>query len=158
MHFTSERLTLEQITPELARRILVRDEQAGDAWHPEYPFADELGPLEHLAQSEATDSVFSMYLIREDRSGLAIGGLGFFGPPDDHGCVEFGYGLVESARGKGYATEAVSAALEFARATGARYAKADTAPDNLPSQRVLEKAGLKLVEKSGSAFYYAREL
>ena len=99
-----------------------------------------------------------MYLIREDRSGLAIGGLGFFGPPDDHGCVEFGYGLVESARGKGYATEAVSAALEFARANGARYAKADTAPDNLPSQRVLEKAGLKLVEKSGSAFYYAREL
>ena len=71
MHFTSERLTLEQITPELARRILVRDEQAGDAWHPEYRFADELGPLEHLAQSEATDSVFSMYLIREDRSGLA---------------------------------------------------------------------------------------
>ena len=95
MHFTSERLTLEQITPELARRILVRDEQAEDAWHPEYPFADELGPLGHLAQLEVTASVFSMYLIREDRSGLAIGGLGFFGPPDDHGCVEFGYGLVD---------------------------------------------------------------
>ena len=158
MHFTSERLTLEQITPELARRILVRNELPTDKWHAEYPFADELGPLKHLAQSEAPASVFTMYLIREDRSGLAIGGLGFFGPPDQQGGIEFGYGLIASARGKGYATEAVHAALEFARAHGAMHAKADTAPDNLPSQRVLEKAGLKLVEKSDSAFYYARKL
>ena len=158
MQFNSKRLTLEQITPELAKRILVRDELPTDRWHAEYPFADELGPLKQLAQSEATASVFTMYLIRENRSGLAIGGLGFFGPPDQQGCVEFGYGLVASARGKGYATEAVHAALEFARAHGARLAKADTVPDNLPSQRVLEKAGLQLIEKCVSAYYYSREL
>lgn len=158
MQFTSERLTLEHITPELARRILVRNELPMDKWHAEYPFADELGPLKNLAQSAASASVFTMYLIREDRSGLAIGGLGFFGPPDQQGCIEFGYGLVASARGKGYATEAVHAALGFARTNGARYAKADTAPDNLPSQRVLEKAGLQLVKKGVSAYSYAREL
>ena len=99
-----------------------------------------------------------MYLIREDRSGLAIGGLGFFGPPDQRGCVEFGYGLVESARGKGCATEAVRAALNFARANGTRYAKADTAPENIPSQRVLEKADLLLTRRSESAYYYERKL
>ena len=95
MHFASERLTLEQITPELARRTLVRDEQAGDAWHPEYPFADELGPLEHLAQSEATASVFSMYLIREDRSGLASihrWTLGWWRRPDRRGVTCRGQG------------------------------------------------------------------
>lgn len=158
MHFTSERLTLEQITPELARRILVRDELSTDKWHAEYPFADELGPLGHLARSEGAASVFTMYLIREDRSGLAIGGLGFFGPPDQQGYVELGYGLVEPARGKGYATEAVRAALDFARANGARYAKADTTPENIPSQRVLEKAGLILTQRSESAYYYERTL
>lgn len=158
MDFTSQRLSCEPITPQLAARILIRDEQPGDAWHPEYPFADELGPLEHLAHSSQSESIFTMYLIRETQTGLAIGGLGFFGPPDDLGSVEFGYGLVESARGNGYATEAVRAALDFARANGARSAKADTAPDNIPSQRVLEKAGLVLTRKSDSAYYYEREL
>lgn len=158
MQFNSKRLTLERITPELASRILVRDELPTDKWHTEYPFADELGPLKHLAQSAPSAPVFTMHLIREDQSGLAIGGLGFFGPPDEQGRIEFGYGLVEAARGKGYATEAVIAALDFARANGARFAKADTAPSNTPSQRVLVKAGLELVEKSDSAYFYKRKL
>lgn len=97
-------------------------------------------------------------MIRENRSGLAIGGLGFFGPPDEQGCVEFGYGLVPSARGKGFATEVVCAALLFAGANGAVRAKADTTPDNVASQRVLEKAGLQLTERSASAYSYEREL
>ena len=99
-----------------------------------------------------------MYLIREDRSGFAIGGLGFFGPPDQQDCVEFGYGLVESARGKGYATEAVRAALGFARANGAQCVKADTTPQNIPSQHVLEKADLVLTQRSDSAYYYELKL
>ena len=158
MQFNSKRLTLERITQELASRILVRNELPTDRWHTEYPFIDELGPLKHLARSGAPDSVFTMYLIREDQSGLAIGGLGFFGPPDQQGCIEFGYGLVEAARSKGYATEAVIAALQIARANGARVAKADTAPSNAPSQRVLEKAGLRLMEKRDSAYSYKRRL
>lgn len=156
--FTSERLSLEQITPELASRILDRNELPTDNWHAEYPFPDELGPLKRLAQSEVPASAFTMYMIRENRSGLAIGGLGFFGPPDEQGCVEFGYGLVPSARGKGFATEVVCAALLFAGANGAVRAKADTTPDNVASQRVLEKAGLQLTERSASAYSYEREL
>ncbi len=158
MQISSERLTLERITPQLAARILVRDERPGDGWHPEYPFADELGPLKRLAAEPASESPFTMYVVRENQSGLAIGGFGFFGPPDDEGRIGFGYGLIGAARGRGYATEGVIAALDFARANGALHARADTASDNLASQRVLEKAGLVLVRRSESDHFYERAL
>lgn len=158
MHIISGRLALEKISRELAIRILAREERPGDAWHPEYPLADERGPLAGLVRAAPTDSGFTLYLIRELRGGLAIGGLGFLGPPDSEGVVEFGYGLIPAARGHGYATEAVRAALGFARDHGALRARAETTPDNLASQRVLTGAGLTLVARSEEASTYEREL
>ncbi|KQX07678.1 MULTISPECIES: GNAT family N-acetyltransferase [unclassified Leifsonia] len=158
MSITSERISMEPLTPSLARRILARDERPGDAWHPEYPLADELGPLRNLAASPADASGFTMYLIRRNSDGLAVGGFGFFGPPDADGCVEFGYGLVPAARGAGLATEAVQAALVFAGANGASRARADTTIANTESQRVLEKAGLSESRRTDSTIYYEREL
>ncbi|HYI31844.1 MAG TPA: GNAT family protein [Glaciibacter sp.] len=158
MSIIAKRITLERITPPHAQRIIDRNEKPGDAWHPEYPFADELAPLRALAQSTEPDSRFTMYLIRRNRDGLAVGGLGFIGAPDADGCVEFGYGLVPAARGSGLATEAVRAALDFAAANGALRAMADTTVANLASQRVLEKAGLTETRRGDSSLYYQCEL
>ena len=54
-------------------------------------------------------------LFRSTRTadGKAIGGIGFKGQPNN-GCVEVGYGLVPSARGNGYAAEALAALLDVA--------------------------------------------
>lgn len=153
----TERATIEPISAELARRIIARDEKDGDAWHPEYPFADELGPLSGLAESTGADPLFAMYLIR-NQDGLAIGGFGFRGPPDTFGSVEFGYGLVKAARGVGLATEAVTAALQMAAANGALRAIADTDIANVASQRVLEKSGLSETRRSSSKVYFERKL
>lgn len=112
--------TLEPITPDLAARVVARDERPGDDWHAEYPFADELDPLRSLATASAVDPDFTMYLVRRTSDGLAVGGFGFFGPPDASGTVEFGYGLVPSARGAGLATEAVGLALDRGRLRRAR--------------------------------------
>jgi len=152
------RLTLEPIDAELARRIVARDEKPGDAWHPDYPFEDELDPLRSVAASDRVASDFGLYLLRRTADGLAVGGFGFFGPPDDTRSVEFGYGLVESARGVGLATEAVIAGLKFAAAKGARRATADTEVTNLASQSVLAKAGLKEIRREGEIVYFARDL
>lgn len=157
MSIIAKRITLERITPPHARRIIDRDERPGDAWHPEYPFADELGPLRALAQSTEPDSRFTMYLIRRNHDGVAIGGVGFFGAPNADGCVEFGYGLVSAARGSGLATEAVRA-LDFAAANGALRARADTTVANGASQRVFEKAGLMETRRGDSSVYYQCEL
>lgn len=158
MRINAERVTLESISPELACRIVTRDPAADDAWHAEYPFEDELVVLRALAENPNPDPVFTMYQIRRRADGLAIGGLGFFGPPDESGRVEFGYGLVPSARGAGLATEAVIAALTFARNRGAITAEADTDLGNVPSKRVLVKAGLTETHRDHEKIHYHRQL
>lgn len=149
---------LEVITPELARRIVRRDERPGDDWHAEYPFADELVPLRSLAAATSTDPVFTMYLVRRTSDGAAVGGIGFSGPPDGSGAVGFGYGFVPSARGAGLATEAVALALRLAADGGAGTAVADTDAANVASQRVLEKNGFVELERSATLVTYRRSL
>jgi len=158
MILRSSTVALEPITPALARRIVARDERPGDRWHAEYPFRDEIDPLKLLAASTAPDPDFTMYLVRRTSDGIAVGGLGFFGPPDAEGRVEFGYGVVPSARGAGLASSAVLLALEHARVRGATIAAADTEADNIASRRVLIKGGLAEVRRSGSLVLYERVL
>jgi len=85
MNIETERFMLESISPALAGRIVARDQTTDDNWHPEYPFEDELVPLAGLAATSSPDPVFTMYLIRRNSDLCAIGGFGFFGPPDDTG-------------------------------------------------------------------------
>ena len=158
MILRSARVVLESISPELAQRIAARDERPGDNWHPEYPFADELDPLRSLAESTDPDPIFGMYVIRRNSDNQAVGGFGFFGPPNDSGRVEFGYGLVLSARGVGLATEAVTLAIDYASRHGATLAAADTDLENLASQRVLAKSGFIETARRGSLIYFERDM
>ena len=54
---------------------------------------------------------FGHYRITRTADGKAIGGIGFKGQPED-GRIEVGYGLAPSARGNGYAAEALAALLD----------------------------------------------
>ncbi|VXB87519.1 conserved hypothetical protein [Microbacterium sp. 8M] len=150
-------MRLDPIDPALAARIIAREERPGDDWHPEYPFEDELVPLRSLAARDSADPVFTLYAIRDD-DGLAVGGFGFFGPPDESGTVEFGYGLVPSARGRGLATAAVTEGLRIAAANGAVRAIADTEESNAASLAVLTRAGMTEMRREGGVVYVAREL
>ena len=142
----------------LAGRIVAGQRTPEDLWHPQYPLADELDPLRSLAMESAPDAVFTMYMIRRTVDGLAIGGLGFSGPPDDAGCVGIGYGFVAAARNNGLATEAVRGALRFAADYGARAVAADTELSNRASQRVLLKAAFVEVRRTHHAAFFARPL
>ena len=71
-----------------------------------------------------------------------IGGFTFKRSPQLDGFVEIGYGLTESYWGKGYATEAICGALDWARQQPQlQVVVAKTAKTNESSMRVLEKAG-----------------
>jgi len=123
---------LHPIKPIEAQRIIDGSGRAnGEEWHPEYPFVDELVPLRGLAAQIAPHPVFTLYQLRLRESGLAIGGIGFFGPPDAHGSVEVGYGLVAAERGHGYATEALLCMLDIAVNNGAQEVIADTDLDKV---------------------------
>lgn len=148
---------LHLITPELARRIVAGAPLPGDRWHPEYPLADELDVLRPLADETDSDPVFGLMMIL-DGAGLAVGGIGFFGPPDADGSVEIGYGLVPTARGQGLATAAVEEVASIAAAHGVKRLRAATDPANLPSSRVLERAGFRELPPSDGLRQFERVL
>jgi len=80
--------------------------------------------------------------IRDAASGAYAGeiGLYYWEPPTQQGMV--GYSLAPMWRGRGYATRAVRLIVDWAlRDVGMVRVVAGTAPDNLGSQRVLERAG-----------------
>lgn len=90
------------------------------------------------------------------KDGTDIGDLCFKGV-DPSGVAEIGYGLLPDYMGRGYATEAVSAAVRWAlEQPGISRIEAETEPDNLASQRVLEKCGFApsgIMGKEGPRFY-----
>jgi [ribosomal protein S5]-alanine N-acetyltransferase len=152
----TERLRLTPIDRETARAIL-DDDRTGRAWHPQFPREDDRDGV--AAGLDNGDTPFGNFLIVERESGLAVGTIGFFGPPDDTGTVMIGYGLVEPARGHGYATEALRALVGWtARQPAATRMVADTDKDNEASQRVLTKAGFTRTHETGDAIWYALSL
>lgn len=96
------------------------------------------GCLDHPEQWEW----YAIWII-EGKDGTRLGDLCFKGLAPD-GSVEIGYGLLPEARGKGYATEAVDAAVRWALGEpGVTRVEAETDPENRASQRVLEKCGFR---------------
>lgn len=82
-------------------------------------------------------------LIVERDSGLVVGSIGLFWPPDE-GILEIGYGIVPSRRGRGYAPEATRALAAHAlTAPGVRTVVATVELSNPASVRVLEKSGFR---------------
>jgi RimJ/RimL family protein N-acetyltransferase len=65
--------------------------------------------------------------------------------------VQLPWAIVPSRWGEGLATEAALAALEEARRMGFEEIVAFALPDNTPSRRVMEKAGLEYIEDVGHA-------
>jgi RimJ/RimL family protein N-acetyltransferase len=82
--------------------------------------------------------------IRDAASGAFAGDIGLFRFEPVMGQAMTGYGLMPAWRGRGYATRAVRllAGWAFAHAGLARLI-AGTAPENVASQRVLERAGFR---------------
>ena len=86
---------------------------------------------------------FALVLLTEDK---VIGASGFKGPPDAEGVVEIGYAVAPGYQGRGYATEAAQALIEYAMSTGlVRAVRAHTLPKSNPSTRVLEKCGFNFL-------------
>jgi RimJ/RimL family protein N-acetyltransferase len=156
MDSRTARLSLHAIDKLEARRIHDRAPQSGDAWAADYPFEGDLaaiGSFLRATEQNGEQRPFGYYQIRRQSDGLAIGGVGFKGPPDG-GVVEIGYGLVPSARGQGYATEALRTLVQIAAGLSVTTIRADTDLDNVASQRTLEHAGFYQVEAVSELCHY----
>lgn len=95
-----------------------------------------------LRRAPAADPWTHGFAICDSAAGAVVGNLGFKGPPDPDGRVEIAYGVVPSMEGRGYATAAARAGLEFARSqSGVRAVRAHTLPERNASNAILAKLG-----------------
>jgi RimJ/RimL family protein N-acetyltransferase len=150
------RLQLHAIDVEEAERIVTRKAGAADRWADGFPFEGDVGAVGGFLRattSHGEQRPFGYYRITRLADGRATGGLGFKGQPDG-GDVEIGYGLAPSARGHGYAAEAVIALLTVAADHGLSRVFADTTLDNIASQRTLTRAGFRLVSTDAELHRY----
>ncbi|MFF4102802.1 GNAT family N-acetyltransferase [Streptomyces sp. NPDC001903] len=140
------RLVLHPMTVSEAEQLVAGESDSGARWAPGYPTDGDVSAARRflgICADTGDPQPFGNYEIRRREDGLAIGGVDFHGPADENGSVTIGYGLVPSARGKGYASEALRGLLLFARARGVSRVKGDADHDNIASQHVMTAAGMR---------------
>ena len=140
-------MTLQPVTRHVAQAVLdggpvTRDFEDG-ALHDRIPQA--MGVAIRDIDSGAAAVLPTVWLIVGRADGRILGDLGTHGPPDGEGCVEIGYSLAPSARGKGIGTAAVAALVRrLAGVPGIRRVTAVTGAENTPSRRLLERQGFRI--------------
>jgi [ribosomal protein S5]-alanine N-acetyltransferase len=101
--------------------------------------------LGQMRRDPATQRWLVRALVLRGPEPVMVGHAGFHGPPGanglEEGAVEVGYTVFPSFQGRGYATEAAVALLEWAEALGVRRFVASVAPSNEPSLAIVRKLG-----------------
>ena len=149
---TTDRLVLAPLSLALIRRRLAADNFALDIaavgtvqFGPTWP-GDALAMFPSFL-SAAIDPVPLSFVAIDRETARVVGQLGATSEPSDGGEIEIGYGF--GVAGHGYATEAVAALVAHLLDTAyISVVTANTAVENLASQRVLEKNGFAQVDRS----------
>jgi ribosomal-protein-alanine N-acetyltransferase len=126
-----------------ARRLL--DAEIADGW----PDDHDARFLRLRSEEMERESEVRQWLLRAvllpGPERVMVGHAGFHGPPGRNGpgkpeALEVGYTIFAAFRGRGYATEAVAALLDWARRErGIRQFIASVGPENAPSLAVVRK-------------------
>ena len=115
----------------------LRDFLIGPEVSPEF-----LARLNSSAEPDLWKDGFGVLHLAEN---VVIGFCSFTGPPTAEGMVEIAYGIAPGYQGRGYATEAARAIVDYAFASGrVRTIQAHTMPEHNASTRVLLKCGFTL--------------
>jgi [ribosomal protein S5]-alanine N-acetyltransferase len=100
-----------------------------------------------IPKTEQNPDRFQWYTnweIIDKSDNVSIGGMGFIGYPDQQGETEMGYCFDSKVHNKGYGTETLQALTRWAFQTeDCKRIKVATSATNIPSQRILEKAGFQ---------------
>ncbi|MFF2014104.1 GNAT family N-acetyltransferase [Streptomyces sp. NPDC058195] len=158
LQLDTDRLTLRQWTePDIdAHRVLVAERGGGMP-----PIEDNRRMIENQRAASVLTGIALLPVIRRDAGdfigycGLTVGRASVDEP-------EIAYELFRRVHGQGYATEAASAVLKAAIATGRKRLWSTVRPWNTPSFRVLEKLGFQRdhvsAEDSGELVWLTRSL
>ncbi|HEY7419831.1 MAG TPA: GNAT family N-acetyltransferase [Ktedonobacteraceae bacterium] len=146
----TQRLKLLPFTLELKKTTLTERarlaEMLGVVIPDDWPGVDLLEALPAFIEATEKDPAGHVWdgIIIHKADQIAIGGIGFHGPPDEAGRVEIGYNIIPAYEGQGYATEMVRRVIDWAFQTlGIQVITAECLDDNIGSIRVLEKVGMR---------------
>jgi [ribosomal protein S5]-alanine N-acetyltransferase len=124
--------TREDVLVQLERMEPDQKAQLSSAW------------LQLLDGSRPADPWIHGFKLLHQQNEFAVGQAGFKGPPDAQGMVEIAYAISAEHQGKGYATEAAEALVQFAfQHASVRLVRAHTLPEPNASTRVLSKCGFQ---------------
>ncbi|MFD7026991.1 GNAT family N-acetyltransferase [Streptomyces sp. NPDC059917] len=155
----SERLVLCEISP-VTGADLHAGGPGGFAWAEDGPFEGTRfagGMVAKAREGGTYRPGWGAYAIVRAADGVAVGGIGFHAAPDGDGNAEIGYDIVPSARGNGYAVEAVRALSGWALAQdGLTTLHATVDDDNLASHAVITRAGFARSGAGEGDVHYTR--
>lgn len=156
------RLILIPITLEITKSLMSGSskevERLGIKIDKKWPTQDTKDILPIIYESLEKDKIpsgFETWMIVKKDNMQVIGDIGFHGKPNGKGEVEVGYGLVENERKKGFGFESLKAIIHWAISQrNVKVIKAECLIDNKPSARILEKAGMKEINRDQNLIYW----
>jgi ribosomal-protein-alanine N-acetyltransferase len=102
--------------------------------------------IEQMRRDPGVQCWLARAIVLREPGRRMVGNVGFHGQPGVNApgherALEIGYGILPEHRRQGYATEAVTALLQWARGEGIDHFVASVAPDNEPSLAIIRKLG-----------------
>jgi RimJ/RimL family protein N-acetyltransferase len=149
----TERLRLRRSVPDDAEEIAIYRSDPEVFRYQGWERVDAEGiraELEEMAKREPGVDGWVQFSVEERDIGRLIGDVGLSPADSEPAVIKIGYTIAPAFQGRGYATEAVRALAAYAfDRLGARMVRAYASAENLPSHRVAEKIGMRLVERFG---------
>jgi RimJ/RimL family protein N-acetyltransferase len=149
----TERLRLRRSVPDDADQIAAYRSEPAVFRYQGWERVDAEGiraELEEMATRDPGVDGWVQFSVEERDTGRLIGDVGLSPVDGEPGVIKIGYTIAPAFQGRGYATEAMSALSAYAFDTlGARLLRAYASAENLPSHRVAERIGMRLVERFG---------
>ncbi|MEU5959194.1 GNAT family N-acetyltransferase [Streptomyces sp. NPDC047525] len=153
------RIVLREVSP-AAAADLAAGGTGGLTWIEGGPFDGTRTAAEMVTKAYASGvhrPEWGMFALVRAEDEVAVGGMGFHGPPDEEGVAEVGYDLVPAARGRGYASEALDSLSSMALARpGVTALLAVVEPENTASQQVALRASYTRVSDRENLQAYLR--
>jgi RimJ/RimL family protein N-acetyltransferase len=148
----TERLVLRRSRPEDAEQISAYRSDPNVNRYQGWDRTDATGIRAEIQEMEGRSpggaGGWVQFTVEEREGGRLVGDVGISAIDGEPGVAKIGYTIAPAFQGRGYATEAVRALVDYAFETlGAERVRAFAAAENVPSLRVAEHVGLRLVER-----------
>ncbi|MEI4828826.1 GNAT family N-acetyltransferase [Bacillus sp. FJAT-53711] len=111
--------------------------------------------LSKLLADEGNYIWHTNWLIVSKDKNRNVGGIMLKGLPNENGEVVIGYYTLPEYQGNGYMTETINNMKNWLlNQSDVMYVIADTAKDNIPSHRVLEKSGAEMYKETDELYFW----